>query len=445
MTCEAHPTSPPSIASDFFGRLGRQLDERWLREAYDEARFPDLAAAALREWSLDSRLSADGLIAWLCEAHPLPPQVEAKLEYPFTLFQNERFSIDALFWMDGSMDIHDHTFWGAFQVLSGSSIHARYSWTEQHRISSHMSRGELALRSVEELRAGDVRRILPGRSLVHTVFHLERPSVSILVATRNDPRFEQSFSYLAPGLAVNVLAEDQRRETSLRALSLMAELRPERYPEAMARFVASSGVDDAFHGLLHAFQRLDGPAFDRLVSVAQGAHGSLADLWARAFEENRRQANIVTRRSLVSEPVHRFFLAVVLNAPDRESILETVWRRFPNDNPIDTVMRWVRELAEIPVEGPEGPTAIGPPLGEAELCVLRTLMQGGDEDTVFARLARTFEGADDDEERSLVRELIGALRSSLFFGPLVTTGRRPVRTARRTPTDGSSSLLDAPI
>jgi hypothetical protein len=37
--------------------------------------------------------------------------------------------IEALFWVDGTTSIHQHSFSGAFQVLAGKSIHSRYRST----------------------------------------------------------------------------------------------------------------------------------------------------------------------------------------------------------------------------------------------------------------------------------------------------------------------------
>lgn len=404
---------------EFFDAIGRDLTERWRREGGSVAAFSALAAAVLRDHDPAAHVTPGDIAERLLDAARLPAQAPVSIEYPFTLFRCEQFTVSAFFWVDGTVDIHDHAFWGAFQVAAGSSIHVRYRYTELERITPGMSRGELASLGAEELRRGDVREIVPGRGFIHGLFHIERPTVTVLIATAGEPRHGPAFSYLHPGLAVNVFAKDAERERRLKALSLVAATWPNEYPAAVSRFINDGAPDDAFRGLQHAFKTLDGDGFDAVLGAARAAHGPLANLWQVAFEESRRQANIIERRAFIHDPVHRFFLAVVLNAPDRATILRMVAERVPGVDPVDTIMGWVRELSEIAVDGPAGPTAIGAPLDEASLIVLRALMVEGDEAHVFAALAQEFDSADVEAQRDDILELIEAYRSSLFFKPLL--------------------------
>jgi hypothetical protein len=56
-------------------------------------------------------------------------------------------------------------------------------------------------------------------------------------------------------------------------------------------------------------------------------------------------------RSTITEPQHRFFLALLMNARTRADLLSLVGRRFPKASPVATVLRWAEELMEVSDEG----------------------------------------------------------------------------------------------
>lgn len=47
------------------------------------------------------------------------------------------------------------------------------------------------------------------------------------------------------------------------------------------------------------------------------------------------------------EPQHRFFLALLMNAPSREELLALVGQQFPRKSPAAVVTRWVEEMADM--------------------------------------------------------------------------------------------------
>jgi hypothetical protein len=52
-------------------------------------------------------------------------------------------------------------------------------------------------------------------------------------------------------------------------------------------------------------------------------------------------------RGSIIEPEHRFFLALLMNAPTRADLLALVAQRFPKKSPLDIMTRWAEELTEV--------------------------------------------------------------------------------------------------
>ena len=69
--------------------------------------------------------------------------------------------------------------------------------------------------------------------------------------------------------------------------------------------------------------------------------------------------NIIGRRNTITGEEHRFFLALLLNVPSREKILELVKQRFPETDPVEKILDWVEELGNTRVLGSKEPNALG--------------------------------------------------------------------------------------
>ena len=59
-----------------------------------------------------------------------------------------------------------------------------------------------------------------------------------------------------------------------------------------------------------------------------------------------RPMRCLTISSSITEPEHRFFLALLMSAPTRADFLSLVSQRYPKKPPMPIVMRWVEELTE---------------------------------------------------------------------------------------------------
>lgn len=330
-------------------QLGEAVEARWQAVDHDPRQISDIAVAAMAEARLPERLSPDEVVRWALSGVTVPQQRDLPAKFgqpPVTLFRSRRFYIEALFWIDGTTTIHEHAFSGAFQVLAGSSIETRYRFEAERRFDGHFVLGALSVASSAYLRAGDVRPIHSGRGgLIHALFHLERPSVTIVVRTYRDADAGPQLNYHRPGIGYDPFLVDETRD---RAAQVIAMLRNTEHPQLEAIVgdaIARADLPTAYKFLGECATIPDRALVDRLLGRVRDP--AAAEQFRAAHQEGRRIAFLQSRRALVKPPELRFFLGVLLNAHQRAAVLQLVRARVPDGDPARQVARWVRELSNI--------------------------------------------------------------------------------------------------
>jgi hypothetical protein len=403
-----------------FTTIGQTIKERWQAQAYDEQAFPEIAADVLRTGLPVGTIDLDDVLTWVQTNPALVTQVEHEFGKPITVHHDGRFYIDVLTWIDGTTEIHEHGFAGAFTVLRGSSLHSRYAFHREQRLSERLYLGSVELLEVERLEVGDVRPIYPGARSAHALFHLDRPSLSVVVRTLRDTTTGVQLCYQRAGLAFDPFHKETESERLLRSLTIMRMI---DHPELVARTRELADRQDpftAFKIARHLSRIAPRETYLALLEQPPPRHRALYGRLLAAADEERRERNIVARRHAVRREPHRFFLALLLNLRGRDEILQMVATRYPERDPIDTVMAWVEELAAEPaVDGGE-PNAIGIELDELSLLLMRRLLEGLADDEAIDRLAEAYDGV--EESRGDLRALCAAFRESILFARLFASG-----------------------
>lgn len=376
-----------------FEELGGLIEQRWRDQNYAESAFPEIAAQSLSESNLCDRVDPWAIIGWVHSAATLPVQMDLQAKFgnpPITIYVGPRFYIDVYYWLDGTTTIHQHAFSGAFQVLHGSSVHAGYRFEVAREINPHLLTGTLSFRDVSLLARGDVREIHPGPEFIHSLFHLERPSVTITIRTYKAPNFSRQYSYLKPSLAINPFFTDVALTKRVQTVALLLRMKHPEADKFVGELVESSDfhtghavLREAFDFLCHReLEEIVGltrsrDRFEALLDRARRKHGELVDLLEPVYEEEWRQAEIIRRRAEVKNEDHRFLMALLLNVPERIRLLELVNERFPDVDAIDLVVRWVRELSATRTFGAREASVLGAQeFNHGHLFVLRSLLQG---------------------------------------------------------------------
>ena len=419
-----------------FAELGEQIEDRWRAMDYDEERFPGLAAEALRRACLPEKVSAWDVLAWTLQQSEMPRQMDVQGRFgdpPITLFVAPRFYIDVYFWFHGTTSTHQHRFCGAFQVLEGSSIHSWYEFETREAVNSFVQIGDLNLKVCELLKVGDVKEIRAGRQYIHSLFHLDYPSVTIVVRTEKSPLFLPQFEYHKPGLAVDPFYQ---HDTTTKKIQTINALLTVNRPET-DKLISDLLVDSDFHTtylLMSGVQRhlnsgglgetfgLDLPRqrFAAFMQVVRARHGDdRADMLASVFRRVERVSELVGRRAVVTNPQHRFFYALLLNVDDRERIFSLIKQRFPESDPIEKILDWSYDLFQLRVTG-TGQNGLGiPGFDDFDLVVLESLLRGETEDEVAAMIKSEYPPEKVETMLESLPARVEAIRSSTTFGTLL--------------------------
>jgi hypothetical protein len=420
-----------------FEKLGALVEARWKAENYNEQLFPEIAAQALTEADLPARVDPWEIIRWVHTTASLPEQHDVEGRFgnpPITVFSGPRFYIDVYYWLDGTTTIHQHSFTGAFQVMLGSSIHSRYSFREDKIINEHFSAGELTLEEVQLLKLKDVRMIRAGRKFLHSLFHLDRPSATITIRTEHTPSAALQYDYRKPHFALDPFFRNPVLIKKLQTAGLLLGMKHKNADAMIADLICSSDFHTAYFVLAETFQQLQNNEMDALFGLSIGkdrfkailercrmTHGELADMVLPVLEEQARQMSIIQRRGTITSDTHRFFLALLLNVSSREKILQLVKQRYPDQDPVETILDWVEELARTRVLGSKETNALGmAEFDDSYVFVLEGLLLGLSEEQINQRANEQYPPEDAVQLIATVPAITESLRSSTLFKSLLT-------------------------
>lgn len=419
-----------------FQALGESVEKIWRDNNYDEEIFPAIAKKALQDANLPEQVSAWEVIDWTLNQTNLPDQKDLPGNFgdpPITLYNAPRFHVDVYFWLEGTTMIHQHAFCGAFQVLHGSSIHSWYEFETREKINIFTEIGEMNLKVYEILEIGDVQEIFAGKQYIHSLFHLEQPSATIVVRTHRSPLYLPQYSYHKPNLAIDPFFEEANTTKKIQALTALIRSKHPDTDRYITELLDRSDFQTSFqilstvrsylqHNQMQQMFNLSAPKeqFDKFMEVVGKRHEKFADVLPKVFTHHDKLDQILRLRGYVTDSELRFFLALLLNIEGKERIFELIGSKFPEDKPLDKVLDWVYKLANTRVLGTSIPNALGiADFDDFDLIVLENLLEGkSDTETIDAIKTEM-----PNEETETVNENIGKriekIRSAVIFEPLL--------------------------
>lgn len=397
----------------YFQRLGERIERVWLTHSYNEEIFPQLVLKELEREPPYRQVEAADIIDWIfgpSQEIRQPKSTQLFGEPPVMLFQASRFYIEALFWFSGTPEIHEHGFSGAFTVLAGSSVHSHWSFTPERTINSRMLCGRLERVETEILRPGSMLPIYSGSRLIHQLFHLEMPSVTIVVRTYIDRDHLPQRSYLLPGLAIDPNDRDSLCLRRLIFLENMARGELSGLREYSRRVVEEGDLETIYHTLSVLTRRnVDGALLDELYGIAHEQHGEVVNLFQEVCRLERRTRNVVFLRSKVRNPDARFLLALLMLMPDRDAIFETIELQFPGIDALQAIEAWLASIS--------GRETIGFELHDLNRLIFRSLVKGLEKEELLQQVQAEHPTVIDPEK---LLEDARKMASSVLFHSLFT-------------------------
>jgi hypothetical protein len=281
------------------------------------------------------------IIRWLWSERPMPLQHLPGSDFgspPLTVFSGERFFIEALFWLEGETAVHQHGFSGAFQLLCGSSIHCRYAFETRERIHAGFRLGDLTLTDAELLSPGEVRQIGSGSRFIHSTFHLEKPTVTVVVRTIADAEASPQLTYHWPHVAMEAGAPPTLTGRRLKALEYLLQVRPTEYVAFATELLERVDLEMAFRICRQADRHLHGSHMMRtMLEVVRSRFGNRADLIQRVLEAGHVLEAFRSSRDQAQDKELRFVLAVLQNVPSRSRASDLIARRLAPVRPADVL------------------------------------------------------------------------------------------------------------
>src|SRR6266481_4983448 len=341
---------------EFFQKLGSLVTRLWKERNYKEEDFPEVASRGLTELPPDQHVTFWDVVKWALTCERLPGQADLGSKFgqpPLTVYGGRDFCIEVLFWVQGVPAIHQHGFSGAFHVMHGSSLQSLWEFARTEQVAIRLALGRVALKKAELLQKGDSRPIIAGEQLIHSTFHLDRPSLTVVVRTLSEANKQPQYSYLPPTIAYDpfgIVPSVQRRTQLLRMLLRCGK--HAEYNEIVRHILGTEDAYSVFQFLLSIFELIeDDDERHNLLLAARLKHGKLVEALQPALLQLERRNKIVGIRERISSSDLQFFLALLLNIPERPVILSLIEQRYPSRDPIAAIVTWVRELSELGVLG----------------------------------------------------------------------------------------------
>ena len=256
-----------------FTEVGRLIETQWCDKNYNDDAFPAIAANALLEADLAAQIDLWDPVRWVHTTGNLPEQIDPKAKFgdpPITLFVSSRFFIAVYYWLDSTTAIHEHAFSGAFQVLHGGSVHGAYEFEQVLEVNQRLRIGDISLRDVSLLTKGDVRTILAGSRFIHSLFHLERPSATIVVRTRGNTA--RQFTNKKPYLGFDAFDFEAWRRRKIQTVELLLSSNHPDADQMICDLLDASDFHTAFLILDTAFKRLGSNPLEKLFRASKSMY-----------------------------------------------------------------------------------------------------------------------------------------------------------------------------
>jgi len=394
-------------------QLGRNLTREWERRDFAPQGFADLASTALAASDVLSALSLDALTEWALFSPELPEQKLRDFgQPPINLYAGPGFFIEALIWVDSPTAIHQHGFSGAFGVLAGSSFHSEYSFDRSQRIGDELLLGVVQHRSSEVLRRGDVRPIEAGTGFIHSLVHLEPPSVSIVVRTPRTTAAGPQYIYALPGLASDPFFKPEPLQTQLELLRALLVTDPQRFEAVATRLVRARDLWSAWKIVDLASESADEAVFERLAAVVAERDPDLGRALLDVHAASLERRELLWLFKNVRDWKGRYLLAALLSGAPPRVLRDAIERDLGSSDTAGSIIGVLAEMSRS--------SNVDLPLTKTHVRILELAMRGVPYETMRKNWLERF--ASEDSQGAAFERAWSQIHASAFCRLLLPLG-----------------------
>ncbi|MHB1221971.1 MAG: cupin domain-containing protein [Gammaproteobacteria bacterium] len=314
-----------------FTDLGENIRQKWAKYNYSEDALAETASEILDNTKLHQQISPNDIIDLALK--PDPMLSAHQVDSPFgdlqqITYRHAKFFIEVLYWSDGATAIHDHGFSGSFYVMHGSSINAEYTFDKTDKINHHFWFGQLSKPTISKLSAGSIKPIYSGRRFIHSVFHLDNPTISVVVRTHQDddamPQFEYRGSKI--GLVEEFSPEFAKK---VQGLKFLLSSNNEKFIKCFKEIYIESPLDEKYW-LIRAFY-INLCKISVLWEFINHTNDERIRCIIQSVGEEALLSKIIKLRAKIQDPELRYFIALLMNLPTWEGIVDFIKNNYFND------------------------------------------------------------------------------------------------------------------
>ncbi|MFT5548101.1 MAG: hypothetical protein ACI9CO_000013 [Candidatus Azotimanducaceae bacterium] len=182
----------------------KEIDENWKKSNYSCYEFANIVMRVIDGIEFHEAFSLRDVVRRLDV--PVIGNIQIPSEFSnlhLKLFDNSRFYVEILNWFDYDTYVHDHNFSGVLIQLDGASVNTCYSFSEARSYGHDLRMGEIQISDMHLWKPGSKRVIPIGRTEKHAVFHLGKPTSSLIIRTHPVDELSPQLNYFPPYVQAN--------------------------------------------------------------------------------------------------------------------------------------------------------------------------------------------------------------------------------------------------
>ncbi|MAV90442.1 MAG: hypothetical protein CL676_03410 [Bdellovibrionaceae bacterium] len=223
-----------------------RIEEKWLK--FDNAceYFPSIVWEETERLDLTEFGKVSNQLK-LLDHHSvrLNQQLSTFSDMYFQIYNNGRFMVEILNWHGGHVNVHDHDFSAVQFQLKGDSLNVIYDFTESGPHDGALQFGDLKVRNAEIWKEGSRSVVRSGAIDPHGVFHLGRPTTSLLIRTLPTPRLGAQSNYF-PTLKAHYNVSTTVQRKRLTGLNLLWTENRAEFHRLFEKFLGEQSLAENF-------------------------------------------------------------------------------------------------------------------------------------------------------------------------------------------------------